>query len=329
MIDVNEYIYAALREKGVSHVFKHRMSSAGRCVRAQFYHATDVPASNEREWRSLLALARGQDMEDLALELLRLGGAPIHGEQSELSIEHPLLPTPITGHPDCLWGEDGGLDVKGTNSSGWGWIKGHGAHESNIDQCQMYMHSTERKWWVLLYVNRDGYPRDEFPFMPIVVLYDPDAYEAALSRFVTVEQARQSGKAPPRPYAKPKEFPCSFCDWADHCWGEFVDDYEKRGSDEVDLSGRDLVLEMAGLRHVDITAQIKALEAELKPVRAEIGRALEQHGVKKARCGQVAFSSWLQERVSRNWKLLDEETLQGITTVNKSEQLRVKKVEDD
>jgi hypothetical protein len=321
MIDVNEYIHKALKEKGVGHKFKHRMSSAGRCVRARYYHGAGVPVSDEREWRSLLALARGQDMEDLALDLLRAGGAPIHSEQLELTSVHPVV-GPITGHPDALWGDDGGLDVKGTNASGWGWIKTHGPHRDNVDQCLMYMGATGRKWWVLLYVNRDGYPRDEFPFQPHVVLWDHEAYQDALARFVAVKLAMDAGEAPPRPFAKPKEFPCSFCDWGKHCWGEYVEAYKDRTDEEVEIG--DSHLEAVGVQYRILQDDAKEIEKKLKPLRAEIGVAMEAARAKKARAGVAHFSCYTVERASRDFSLLDEETLKAITTTSTSEQLRVK-----
>lgn len=319
-VDPVEHINVALKRRGVSHDFKHRMSAAGRCVRARYYHGHGIEPTNEAEWRSLLAMARGQDIEDMAIALLKEGGAPIHGEQIELVIKYNDMK--ITGHPDGLWGEDGGIDIKGTNSSGWGWIKNNGAHDAYIDQCQMYMHSTGRKWWIILYVNRDGYPRDEFPFMPFIVFYDEDLFKQAIERYCEVEGALQAGKAPPRPYARPKEFPCSFCAWADHCWGEYVESYSNRESDEVELDNKKV--ELLGIEHEDLKRQIKDLEARLKPVRDEIGKVMEKEGLKKARAGKVKLSMWTQNRPTRNWDLLPEETLNAITETVTVEQLRVK-----
>lgn len=323
--DVIEPIEKALRAQMENRPFVHRMSAAGRCVRARFYHAQGIEPTDEATMKSLVAIARGEDIEQLALALLREGGAPIHGEQSELVIEHGGIR--ITGHPDALWAKTGGLDVKGTNASGWGWVKQHGPHSGYVDQCQMYMHATKRKWWVILYVNRDGYPADDFPFMGWVVLYDKVHAQEAFERYAVVEQAMAEGKAPPRPYSRRKEFPCAFCAWGTHCWGEYLEEFDQRPADEQVVEDPDL--DAIARQYREAKDEEKEVAKRVTELRDALLAGMERYGAKKLVPGDMRISVWTQRRANLQRELIPEDILQLATKESVSEQLRVSPLKKD
>ena len=128
MVDIVAHVEKGLRlsQDTKQWKFKHRLSATGRCVRARVYHARKVPHSNESDSKSLLAMARGDDIEKLAIELLVASREPYHSFQKKVTVYVPGLGA-VPGHVDCLYGDDTVVDVKGINASGW-WYVNHGRH---------------------------------------------------------------------------------------------------------------------------------------------------------------------------------------------------------
>ena len=218
--------------------------------------------------------------------------------------------------------------MKGVNSSGWGRVKTHGPHEAYVEQCNMYMRATKRNKWYILYVNRDGYPREDFPFMVCEINYDADMADAAARRFLEVEMGLH-GMLPPRPYASKNEFPCLYCDYRDRCFDDAIENVKERSKDKVEVEDEGLAA-VASI-YDSLKEDEKDLSEALKDSRAKIMAGMELQDLAKAVVTSKAHGSWdvgvnVRKTKRLNKDLIPEEILHDATEETEYEVLTVKRI---
>ncbi len=212
-----------------------RISSAGRCVRAQTYAATGTPESNPPGQHSRNRMALGHMAEVLIVrELERMGwdtkNTVLSSEgQLELELEIPGTGTTIKGHPDgiCrhpaftnnLWvtlecksmGPDQALEVEknGVAAVYPAYVTQISLYGRKLHEMGMVSHP-ERGVFAMM--DRDGRM-----LPPERIAWKREDVDQTLERVAEITGFAQAGELPGRPYAQ-SSTECKYCNYHSKCW---------------------------------------------------------------------------------------------------------------
>ena len=214
-----------------------RISSAGKCVRAQAYTETGTPESNPPGQHATNRMALGHMAEILIIKEMERNGwetrnTVLSGEgQLELELEIPGTGRTIRGHPDgiCrhpgftngLWvtlecksmGAEKALEVErdGVAAVYPAYMAQIGLYSLRLHQMELVSHPGRGVFGMM---DRDG---RSLP--PERVAWKKEDTDGTLERLAEVVKAAQAGELPEHPHPQSSS-ECRYCNYHTTCWGE-------------------------------------------------------------------------------------------------------------
>ena len=221
-----------------------RISSAGRCVRAQTYAARGEPESNLPGNQARNRMAMGHMAEILILKEMEHNGwetkhTVLSSEgQLELELEIPGAGATIKGHPDgtCRhpdftkdqWvtlecksmGMDQALDVEesGVAAVYPTYVAQISLYSRKLHEMKLVAHP-ERGIFAMM--DRDGRM-----LPPERIAWEREDVGKTLEKLAEIVRSAQAGELPDRPYAQ-SSTECKYCNYHSTCWGTNPEAEEK------------------------------------------------------------------------------------------------------
>jgi hypothetical protein len=300
------------------HKYYPRPSSAGpeRCIRQMTYHARNFPEDTEMGDRFVIVLDDSTFHEELTADWIRTTTFQLSSQQME--VEGPEangepLKGSIDGVITDLLGIDRLWEHKAINhftfQKYWGglWPLDY------ITQCCIYILGLRKvnpdiNQAVLLIKNKNT-----SQYMDMVIQYDeaedkaiiiemekssgeieamkdeplaefPNIVGDAVKKFEVIEHHRLNETLPDRPYEVGTDFPCSYCSWQETCWEGYEEEFDKL-LDDIALEQE---MEERCRYYLEKDMHLKADDAEVKELKAEILQIMRDLGAKSGRVGPYA-----------------------------------------
>lgn len=191
-------------------------SALGGCMRAAFFKAKNAPrdaaeSDGDDLLRTLMIFETGTYVGILFQNLCERVGLLTRREVPIVDRVNKIL-----GHADGELLIDGIyyiLEIKTINARGFYSMTA--PKDSHMRQIMAYMHSLNRKWGIIVYLEKDRHSFKEF-----VVPYDPVFYKNSVrDRIDGYFRSLKTNELPEQEGISPKTMPCSYCPFTTVCYG--------------------------------------------------------------------------------------------------------------
>lgn len=338
---IHDKAFNVKRAEEGSSTYHHRVSNAGSCPRALVYQAMGTPAT-PHSGRSVIIFDDGNIHEDATVRWLSETGFAVTDRQLGLDIheiENSSIPPwfcdscskeisggMIHGHIDGLVHDSDRtylFEHKSMNSRAFSriddelplgyitqccsYIKGLNNAGVSLDEALLVCKNKDNGEYKQLYISydhdndycrvvRDWNGFTEFVDKPVAKLIELHELVDACMSF--------EGNLPKRPYTL-DDWHCGFCRYKDTCWEGYAEEVRSMSGEQIIPETDELSKRIA--RVSQLKSERKKIEAELKSMRAEILRALDERGIKSGLAGQISFGIKATKRSYVDKKLLPED----------------------
>lgn len=337
---VHDKAYHTKRAEDRASTYHHRVSNAGSCPRALVYQALGTPAT-AHSGRTVIIFDDGNVHEEATVRWLSETGFPVSDRQLGLDI-HTIANSSI---PDWFC-ESCNINISGGTIHGHidGLIHAERTflfeHKSNnsrsfnrlseelplgyISQCCSYISGLSKQGIdieeaLLVCKNKDNgeyrqlyisYDHEE-DFCRVVREWNgmTEFVDKPVSKVVELHELVDAcmsfeGNLPKRPYTL-DDWHCGFCRYKETCWSGYAEEVKAMDSEQLIGPSDDLSQKIQ--RTSRLKSDRKKIEAELKEIRNEILKELDDRGIKSGIAGDVSFGIKVTKRSYVDKKLLPEE----------------------
>ncbi|WKZ15450.1 MAG: hypothetical protein QY317_16265 [Candidatus Jettenia caeni] len=289
--------------------YRHRPSSACKCIRSLVYHALGIEAKR-LPGRALLVFDDGNWGEELTIDWISKSAYKVHSRQMKVDIfevNGKMVSGSIDGILQTPLGDEYLFEHKNINHFSFQRIQEDPttAHEYFV-QCALYLHGLQKvqpdiKEAVLCIKNKNTAQYCEY-----LVSHDYLSDKAEVYRFEGTQKGElvhifnstvaitykvfelvdycvDTQTIPTRPHQR-GDWQCSYCAWEETCWEGYVEEVEAmpQGVDLTPHLRSEVVKE-----YLDKKALKAEIEKREKELRKEIQTALDAHSIKAGYIGDV------------------------------------------
>ena len=293
--------------------YKHRPSSACRCIRSLVYHATGVEAK-PLPGRALLVFDDGRWAEELTANWIRKSTYNLHSEQMYVDIfeiNGVKVGGSIDGIIQDLTGKDYLWEHKAINHFSFNRIQDEvsSGHDYYV-QCALYLWGLQKiqpdiTEAVLCIKNKNTAQYFELFIVanwPAVEIYNVIGTQKGLcvykienviqkckGTFETVDSHVALKTLPARPYAR-DAWNCSYCGWQELCWVGYRAEVEAM-PENIDLS-KILYIDQASLfrEYINLLSVKSNTDKRLKELKEMVKTILNENKVQTGYYGTIWFS---------------------------------------
>jgi hypothetical protein len=337
---VHDKAFDTKRAEDAQSTYHHRVSNAGSCPRALVYQALGTPAT-AHSGRMAIIFDDGNVHEDATVRWLSETGFVVSDRQLGVDVFEISDSSIDSWHCDsCNREIDGGIihgHIDGLIHSDRTFLFEHKSMNDRafnrlneelplgyISQCCSYIYGLSRDGInideaLLLCKNKDN-----AEYRQLYLTYDvendmcrvvrewngfTEFVDKPVKKVIELHQLVDAcldfeGNLPKRPYTL-DDWHCGFCRYKEICWDGYSQEIGALDVDQVIPHSDILATKITRLSQ--LKAEKRRIESEMKSIRPEIIKGLEDRGIKSGVAGDVSFGIRVSKRSYVDKKLLPED----------------------